>query len=87
LEAVKDFSIDGWAYSRDGNLCSHDDNNAGSSYRLAELPNGITVSIEQLLAVKPWAKKIDFFAKNSSDADIIKIVGDRNRAVIAGRRN
>ncbi len=86
LSAVEDFSVDGWAYSRNGKLHSHNTDDAGSSYECYGLPPNIIVSIDQLSAVKDWAKKIDFFARTQAGMNCIKVVGDTTRCVIAGRR-
>jgi hypothetical protein len=86
LDAIDDFSNDGWAYSRNGKLCSHNDDAAGASYECYGLPPNIIFSINQMQAVKGWGKKIDFFAKSTNGIRCIKIVGDRTRCVIAGRR-
>jgi hypothetical protein len=87
LDAIDDFSIDGWAYSRNGKLCSHNDDAAGASYECYGLPPNIVFSIHQMQAVKGWGKKIDFFARSINGVRCIKIVGDMTRAVIAGRRD
>jgi hypothetical protein len=86
LDAVEDFSDDGWAYTRDGRIGSHQSDDKGAYHECYGIPPGITFSINQLQEIKPWAKKIDFFAKSVNGMNCIKAFGDTTRCVIAGKQ-
>ncbi|MEK6885004.1 MAG: hypothetical protein AABY22_35560, partial [Nanoarchaeota archaeon] len=85
VAAIKNFSEDGWIFSKEGLLCSHDDKNLGASFECSGIPNGIALSIEQLELVKPWAERIDFMAP-TPNGKCIKVFGSNSRCVIAHRK-
>jgi len=84
IDAIKNFSEDGWIFSKDGILYSHNDKNVGASFECSGVPNGISLFIEQLELVKPWAKTIDFNAP-IPNGQCIKVFGNEARCIIAHR--
>lgn len=85
LDAIEEFSSDGWAHTRDNKIYSHASDEVGASHDCYGIPPNIVFSILQLQEIKSWAKKIDFFAKGLNGMNCIKAYGDVTRAVIAGR--
>lgn len=85
LDAIEEFSEDGWAYTRNNKIHSHTADELGASYDCYGIPPNIVFSISQIQDIKPWAKKIDFFAKAANGMNCIKAYGDKIRCVIAGR--
>jgi hypothetical protein len=78
LEAVAPFT-DSFIYFDAGLMRSHDNAAQGASYEVPGLPKGLAFPAKQLAMIRPYAKSIDFLAK-----DCLMFFGDRIRGVIAG---
>lgn len=82
VSIVAPHSTDNLVYFDNDILRSHADNGLGASYEVAGLPRGPIFNIKQLMFIKDYAKKIDFFAEGGK---LTMWAGDRCRGAIAGR--
>lgn len=86
LDAVSSFSEDGNVYSRLNMLCSHADEGVGATFECNGVPAGFVYPIKQLMIMKPWIKKVDFYANGIHDSSYCLVFeGDCVRGVISGR--
>ncbi len=85
LEAVLPFSPDGLVHFENNLMQSHSNKEAGASYEVAGLPKGPIFNAKQLLLIKPYAEKVDFFAQGQNKMTMLKFFGNQIRGAIAGR--
>lgn len=79
LSAIAPFSPDGACHFRQGRIQSHAIENAGASYEVPGLPDGLSFTIKQLSLIKPFIHSIDF------KPEISMFFGDKIRGALAGR--
>jgi len=84
IDAVEAFTENGWMYTKNCKICSHEDQIAGATLE-CKVPDDIVFSSNQIKLTKNWAKTIDFTAINPNGMKCIKIYGDTIRCAIAGR--
>lgn len=82
LAIVAPHSTDNLVYFDADVLRSHANSGIGAAYEVKGLPRGPVFNIKQLMFIKDYVKKIDFFAEGGK---MTCWVGDRTRGVIAGR--
>lgn len=82
IAAVEKHSVDGLVYFDSDVIRSHPNNTVGASYEIKGLPRGPIFNIKQLLSIKNYVKKIDFFVQGGK---LTIWYGDKCRGAIAGR--
>jgi hypothetical protein len=81
LDAVAGFTDTGFVYFDTGMLRSHDNATQGACFEVAGLPKGPAFSAKYLAMIRPYAKKVDWLAK-----DCCLFFGPDIRGTIAGVR-
>lgn len=86
LDAIEPFSVDGNIYSDTNLLMSHRDHGVGAEFEVTGIPKGFVYPIKQIKMIKPFVKKIDFYAQGVHDSSYCLVFeGDKVRGVISGR--
>lgn len=84
LDAIKDFSINGFVYFKDGKLMSHPEDGSGAEFEVPELKFGPVYSIKYLSIIKEMAEKIDFYTVPERKGAMLAFVGKACRGVLMG---
>ena len=84
LDAIKEFSINGFVYFEDGKLLSRSSEGIGAEFEIPELKKGPVYSIKYLSLIKDIAEKIDFYVPAERDSSMISFVGKGCRGVLMG---
>lgn len=84
LEAVKDFSRNGFVYFKDGKLMSHPEDGAGAEFEVPELKFGPVYSIKYLSIIKELAEKIDFYVPADRKSLLLSFTGNKVRGILMG---
>lgn len=81
VNAISNFSDDGFIHFHRDMLHSHESIDMGASYSIIGIPKGPIFNIKQLKLIQPYVQKIDFQAQG----DCLIFVGDGIRGAVAGR--
>ena len=85
LDALDPFSETGFVYFDSNVIRSHPiGQDAGASYEVYGVPKGPILSIDQLKALRPYIKTIDFLVPNGAHTMTL-FFGDKCRGAISGR--
>lgn len=84
LDAVKDFSRNGFVYFNDGKLNSHPEREAGAEYEIPELKFGPVYSVKYLSIIKEMADKIDFYVPAERKSLMLAFTGNKVRGILMG---
>jgi hypothetical protein len=84
LDAVKDFSRNGFVYFNDGKLNSHSEKETGAEFEIPELKFGPVYSVKYLSIIKEMAEKIDFYVPAERKSLMLAFTGNKVRGILMG---
>lgn len=82
VDAVSSFSPDGAIHIREGNVCSHRDENVGATYEIQGVPSGLGFGFAHLNLIKNLATTIDMVGADG----VTYFFGDRVRGALTQRK-
>ena len=84
LEAVKDFSRNGFVYFNENKLNSHPEKEIGAEFEVEGLKFGPVYSIKYLSIIKEMATKIDFYVPAERKSMMLMFTGEKCRGILMG---
>ncbi len=84
LEAISDFSHNGFAHFRNGKLQSEDIEEKGASFEIPELRVGPVYAIRYLMMIKDIVEKVDFYVPADRKSTQMMFTGVKCRGILMG---
>lgn len=84
LEAIKDFSGNGFVYFNDDKIQSHEFEEKGAQFEVEGIKKGPVYSIKYLSIIKDMADKIDFYVPADRKSLLLSFVGKNCRGILMG---